>query len=434
MKRRHSLFAKLLGLFLLTGLLLALVVQSGFRHGLRDQWREFAQPHLAQYLAYLLDEIGDPPQAGRAQALSQRLPMDISILSATGSWSSGDRVPEVDGFRFRSHLLPDGREYELGWHRGEFLLRVQIGAHWLLIVPGGSGLEEGSPVAALLTIGGVLAVLGLFYFAVRRLFRPIETIRTALVRFGEGELEQRVRLGRRDELGQLAGSVNRMADDIQAMLEAKRQLLLALSHELRSPLTRARVNLELMEKGAQQERLGRDLQEIETLLTELLESERLNSRHAALNLSAVDPMVLIQELAQGEYPDREIRLQLAAHGRFIAIDKSRIRMLIRNLLDNALRHTLEGPPPELYSGYRNGRWSLQVWDHGAGIAAEHLPHILEPFYRADPARRRQTGGFGLGLYLCRKIAEAHGGEIRVESEPGSGTLVEVSLPLSKPEF
>ncbi len=431
MKRRHSLSARLLGLFLLTALLLSLVVQSGFKFGLRNQWRETAQPHLAQYMGYLLNEIGTPPRIEQASALTRRLPIEIAIVGEGGNWSSGAALPESGKFRFHTHLLPDGRQVELGWWRGSFLVRAKMGPDMVIIMPRGDGLSEGAPWAGLFTIAGVLAVLMFFYYAVRRLFRPIETIRAAVARFGEGQLDHRIRLERRDELGELAGSVDRMADDIQAMLEAKRLLLLAISHELRSPLTRARVNIELLEKSSSRDNLSRDLSEIDTLLTELLESERLSNRHAALNLSATDPMQLISDLVGDRFSDEGIELQLAASGTFIPLDTARIKLLIRNLLDNSLRHTPGGSsPPEVHSGYRDESWWLRVRDHGPGISAQHIPHVTEPFYRVDPARRRETGGFGLGLYLCRKIAEAHGGELRIESSEGVGTRIELVIPQS----
>jgi len=430
-KRRHSLSARLLGLFLLTALLLSLVVQSGFKFGLRNQWRETAQPHLAQYMGYLLNEIGTPPRIEQATALAKRLPIDIAIVGERGNWSSGASIPEADEFRFHTHLLPDGRRVELGRWRGLFLVRARIGADTVIIMPRGDGLSEGAPWAGLFTLAAVLAVLVFFYYAVRRLFRPIETIRAAVARFGEGELDHRIHLKRRDELGELAGSVDRMADEIQAMLEAKRQLLLAISHELRSPLTRARVNIERLEKSHSRENLSRDLSEIDTLLTELLESERLNNRHAALNLSATDPMELIRDLVGKRFSDVGIGLQLAAPGTFIPLDTVRIKLLIRNLLDNSVRHTPAGsPPPEVHSGYRDESWWLRVSDHGPGIPAQHLPHVTEPFYRVDPARRRETGGFGLGLYLCRKIAEAHDGELIIERSEGAGVSIELVIPLS----
>jgi signal transduction histidine kinase len=276
----------------------------------------------------------------------------------------------------------------------------------------------------------VLGVLILVYHAIRRLFRPIETIRAGIARIGASDLEHRIRIRRRDELGELAASINAMADDIRDMLEAKRQLLLAISHELRSPLTRARVNAELVAASAPRQALLADLGELETLLGELLESERLRGRHAALVREAVDPSELLTELVRDSVADARIHLDLDPPGIWLPLDRARIRLLARNLLTNALRHTpTGGAPPRLTSHVDAQRWVLTVGDAGPGVAPEQLGHLTTPFYRADPSRQRASGGVGLGLYLSRAIAEAHGGTLEIQSEPGEGTRIHVSIPI-----
>ncbi len=429
MKWRRSLSGRLLGLFLATALLLILVVLGGFRYGLQGEWRQALMPHLREYATHLRQQIGDPPQVARARALVQRLPIDIRIAGPDGDWQSSDQRPPLSRYRFFSEWLADGRRLEIGWWRRHYLLRWRSGDTLVELWPGlpeagdrGNGLW-----ARLATLFGVLLVLLLFYYAVRRLFRPIEVLRQGIARFGQGELEHRIRLARRDELGELGDSIDRMADDIQGMLEAKRQLLLAISHELRSPLTRARIQLELLDDSEGKELLAGELNEIERLLNELLESERLNGHSGVLDRRAVAPARLIDGVLE-RYP--EVVRHLSEPEVYLSLDAARIRLLIRNLLENALAHTPEGAaPPEIDSRYDAGHWLLEVRDHGRGIAAEHLPHLTDPFYRADPSRRRQTGGFGLGLYLCRQIAEAHGGDLEIRSALGRGTQVRVRIPV-----
>jgi signal transduction histidine kinase len=216
------------------------------------------------------------------------------------------------------------------------------------------------------------------------------------------------------------------------MLEAKRQLLLAISHELRSPLTRARVNTELLEESPARQALEADLTELDALLGELLESERLRGRHAALACEAVDPTELLTGLVEGSFRGATITLDLDPPGTWLPLDPVRIRLLARNLLKNALAHTPPGgPAPLLQSHVDEAHWTLVVSDSGPGIAPEHLRHITAPFYRADPSRQRASGGVGLGLYLSRVIAEAHGGTLEIESAPGKGTTVRVSMPVPR---
>ena len=225
-----------------------------------------------------------------------------------------------------------------------------------------------------------------------------------------------------------------MADDLQQMLEAKRQLLLAISHELRSPLTRARVNAELLAPAHEREKIIQDLKEMEEQLTELLETERLESRHTKLSLRANSPADLIAAVLQQYFPSILFQLRQENNDAYLSIDPVRIRLLIKNLLDNALQHTPEGAsPPVITSRVDAAGWSFSVRDHGTGIPPEHLPHLTEPFYRVDKARQRDTGGYGLGLYLCQVIAEAHGGELKIASTLREGSEVTFILPLSSSE-
>jgi signal transduction histidine kinase len=114
----------------------------------------------------------------------------------------------------------------------------------------------------------------------------------------------------------------------------------------------------------------------------------------------------------------------------VLLDPVRIRLLLKNLVENALRHTPEGrPAPSIKVNLSEENLELIVEDFGEGIAPEHLEKITDPFYRADPSRQRGTGGFGLGLYLCKSIAAAHKGELLVESVVGQGSKVTFSLNL-----
>jgi len=119
-------------------------------------------------------------------------------------------------------------------------------------------------------------------------------------------------------------------------------------------------------------------------------------------------------------PDADITMQL---------DEARIKLLLKNLVDNALRHTpKQAAAPRIALHNSPDAAVITIQDFGEGIAAEHLAHVTEPFYRGDASRRRDTGGYGLGLYLCRVIAEAHAGSLSIQSQPGCGTTISVTLP------
>jgi signal transduction histidine kinase len=282
----------------------------------------------------------------------------------------------------------------------------------------------------------LLALTALAYAYVRRLLRPLADINAGAQRFGAGDFAQPIPIRRRDELGELAAGVNTMARDIHQMLEAKRALLLAISHELRSPLTRARLNTELLPETpgiqAQRQALLRDLGEMRDLVTDLLESERLGQGHAALHLEDTDLGALVQEVAAQTEVDGMARVQLDVAPGLprLALDRARMRLLLRNLLDNALRHSAGAAHPPLISLQREEQGiCLAVRDYGPGVHESALPHLAEAFYRPDAARERATGGVGLGLYLCKLVAQAHGGNLTVRNAQ-RGLEVRVVLPLA----
>jgi signal transduction histidine kinase len=273
---------------------------------------------------------------------------------------------------------------------------------------------------------------------VRRLLLPLDDIRAGALRFGEGEFTQPIAVRHAhhpDELGELAGTINTMAADIQQMLDAKRSLLLAISHELRSPLTRARLNTELLpeteELRASREALLRDLALMRDLVTDLLESERLSDRHAALHCEPVDLNALAQEVigSLGRSMQQDLATDLPA----LRLDPARMRLLLRNLLDNALRHSPDASQAPLLRlrATERGGVELSVRDFGAGVPSEQLPKLAQAFFRPDAARTREDGGVGLGLYLCKLVALAHGGTFAI-ANASPGLVVTVTLPPSNP--
>lgn len=192
----------------------------------------------------------------------------------------------------------------------------------------------------------ILVLVGC-YFSVRWLVLPIKWIQKGAARIGGGELGYRITTSRRDDLGELATHINHMADDVRDMLEAKQQLLLAISHELRSPLTRAKVALEFLEDGEVKHNLLGDLREMEHLIADLLESERMNAGHTTLRRGSVEMRAMLQGLLDTDFADRfhQINLHLPAQPVVREVDEVRVRLVAKNLIENALRYTPPNGPP-----------------------------------------------------------------------------------------
>ena len=296
--------------------------------------------------------------------------------------------------------------------------------------------QENMTVLRLYVYTMIAVVVGGCYFAVRRLFYPLQDIRLGARRIREGQLDYRIPIRRQDELGRLSQRINRMADEVQRMLDGQRQLLLSLSHELRTPLTRARLALEFIHDKDVRAHLEYDLASMERMITELLEGERLNTRGRQMSRSRVNLNKLMAEVMRGDFPNDRHRVSLSvppapAH---LSVNAARLRMLVRNLVENALRYNPEeGKPVDVSLQMEYKTAVIRVQDHGPGIDPEHLEQVTSAFYRADPSRGAGTGRHGLGLYLCRLIAEAHGGKVEVASPPGSGACITARIPGEPPE-
>lgn len=444
-KLTHSLSFRLLAIFLVMGLLFAYGAILGIRWVyMTDELRELINGHLSLHVEYVKRDIGIPPRVLNALAITRKVPVDIRISGPNLDWASDPNFPTLSELEFgTSDVFSD----EAGaWLRGlEDVAFASHAAHgFLKIEQGPYAIVVSSPKIAdrpaerqltpIIMGFGLLLVL-LTYLAVRWLFKPIDSIQRGAAQIGLGNFEHRITAVRRDELGELAGDINRMADDVQRMLDAKRQLLLGISHELRSPLSRLKLALELADDRTDSEGLRGDVEEMEKIISTLLEAERLNSRHAGLTVARVDASALIEQLIDNFFPRDRDRIVVTGPERFwFTVDEARITLLLKNLVSNALRYSRrEDGPIEIELDTVADAWRVRVRDHGPGIAAEQIPFIGEPFYRGDPSRTRATGGSGLGLYLARLVAEAHGGRLELDRSVSDGACFVVTLPFEPSE-
>lgn len=316
------------------------------------------------------------------------------------------------------------------WHHQRAHFKHSLGARligvFLVLALVGSVIlwgAMGTPYGLLWAVPALLLVTGCAFGVIRHMVEPLHALALGAEAFGRGEFDHRVPIIHGDEIGDLALRFNQMAADIQAMLDGKRALLLAISHELRSPLTRARLHAELVGEGPSRDALLDELAQMRDLITALLESERLGSGHRALQLGDCDMAELVREQAQ---PGVEPRIEPGLPT--LKLDRLRVQLLLRNLVHNALRHNDASRGAVRLELARDGDGvRLSVRDFGPGVQPESLPHLGQPFYRPDAARTRGEGGIGLGLCLCRLVAEAHGSRLELRNAaPGFEASVRFS--------
>ena len=314
--------------------------------------------------------------------------------------------------------------------------------------PGRYAVGGGPPMtlpigSSLLLVAALVLVVGLGSIPLARsLVRPLrELVSTANV-FGKGELTARATVTHTDEIGDLARAFNRMASNLHAHLMSEKELLANVSHELRTPLARVRVVLETAKEdpsraAALLDEISRDLTDLERLTDDVLATIRLDfsaSTAEAARLRVRPERVNVVEVLQRavarcveDHPDREIELEATGAPTVVPGDPALLLRLFENLLENARKYSSSAIRVHVQTDAATVR--IDVLDAGIGIEKADLERVFEPFFRSDRSRGRASGGTGLGLTLCRRIVEVHGGEIRAESEPGVGTTVTVSLPL-----
>ncbi len=429
---QYSLSAKLVVLFICAGAILLLLVGLIVGKGFSQHFRSSTQPFMMHYVELMQHQLGSPPQLEKALGITSNTPVDIHVFGPDSAWttahqqldrselvSAGENSGNVPQSRFQLSRI--GERIILQSRDGEFELYFEIDA--------GDDLVAGTDYNLVIFLC-VLGVLILMYYATRAIFLPIRDIERGVRLFGEGNLDHKIPKTRNDQLGDLTDSINRMADDIYKMLEAKRQFLLGISHELRSPLTRCKVNLALLDDSPARSEVDRDIQAMDDLIEELLESERLNSPHRVIDPKSLRVDELVQQVIDTEFDQHQVTTQL--DNITAELDPARTRLLVRNLIQNAIKYSDKDTPPAVNLAKTATGFELAVRDYGKGISREHLPFLTEPFYRADPSRQRLTGGYGLGLYLCRMIMQAHSGTIDIQSTPGKGTRIACSFPLAVP--
>jgi signal transduction histidine kinase len=301
-------------------------------------------------------------------------------------------------------------------------------------------LEPASLWRAASSFALVLILVALFMVpATRGVTRPLEQLTLSIRRFGEGDFSHRVPVHGHDEIAKLAGAMNEMAERLSTLLHTQRELLANVSHELRSPLARIEVALELARDQPNPAgplgEIESDVGELSRLIDDVLATSRLelrpeSARPVRLQIPELLEQARRRALAAGLAAAR-LKLDLSEGLPEALADGELCAHALQNLLDNARKHTPETTPISLGAIREGDRLRLFVHDEGPGLPAEELPRLFEPFYRPDASRTRASGGgAGLGLSLVRRIAELHGGSPTVRSAPGEGTTFSFTVPVA----
>lgn len=378
-------------------------------------------PSLESFAAIASDVL-PPPEASneeQQQALTRwqsRMRADLALYSAKREKiaAAGRELPPLDAAQTVS-----------GWMGGGppvFAVKLPDD-RWLVGQHPGRRKPPFSFFTTLLLIGLAIGIGS--YPIVRRLTRRLERLQTSVEALGAGQLSTRIAVEGQDEVGRLASSFNRSAARIEALVDAQKALLANASHELRSPLARIRMAIELMGPAAQPEirsELKRNIGELDQLIDEILLASRLDATtDATQTFETIDLTALLAEECA------RISAQLDAQAIEFPGDARLLRRLVRNLLENAKRYGNGTPITVNLTTTHDHQIQLQVCDSGPGVPAAERENIFEPFYRVAGASERE-GGVGLGLSLVRQIARRHGGDVVYVARDEPGSCFRVTLP------
>lgn len=407
--------------FTIIASLVIVVVLSGVLWSVfgRDNWNREVF-NVTGRLANLFFPAADAPeQRDAVERLGRELGIDISLFDRDRRLiaASGQAIPP-----------PTHRASGRGWRRmhGGWALNLPDG-RWLVVDIGRRGGRH-SWLNLALFLGSVTLGVGLgAYPLVRRLTRRLERLQKGVERIGSGDLAARVEVEGRDEVAGLAASFNEAAEKIEKLFGAHRLLLANASHELRSPLSRIRLGVEMLKGGGDPARMAaleHDIAELDSLIDEILLMSRLDAgSHADLS-QKIDFVALVAEEC-AHFED----CTLSGWAPEILGDPRLLRRLIRNLLENAYHHA--APPIKAEIVYAAEAVTLTISDGGDGIDEADREKVFQPFYRASG--KQNVPGYGLGLPLVRRIAEAHGGSVVILPREEARSSIRVTLPVQKAE-
>lgn len=392
-----------------------------FVHAIRGDIFEAAfQSPLKEWSATVAGHIGSDPV--RAQGVARTHKVGIIVSTADERFAFGPDGESVDADK----LLEDTSRFR------RIDVHIQHGAstgqlQYSFMLDKEQFDDDKNPLLMGL-VALLLITIGLAYAIQLHLLRPLKWLRSGVEAVSEGEFSTRVPVVRDDEIGKVARSFNQMTDRVRQMMDDRERLLADVSHELRSPLARIKVALELLPEGDKRDSITQDIKEMESLTTALLEREQIRTQSSQASSERINLVTVAAEVTDGfNNTPPGVQLNVPPQSLNINGDEALVKVLIQNLVDNAIKFSLaDSKPVEISLLDTGGGVQIIVDDDGQGIPVELAEKIFEPFVKLNPARGHRTG-YGLGLNLCQRIVQAHGGSIEIQQRKPRGTRVLLNL-------
>lgn len=427
-----TVYLCLLGTLALFFLLVAVLWHLGDREG--DSEGGEGRYQRMKAVANLVAEAAPPESASEAEVRDWLARIGKDLEGGMALFSPGGRLIASHGKALAPPDFNRDRAYgniEHGRDGVRFDFPLDDGRTLAVVFPWSDTGPVPKWLVALILLGVAVAIGA--YPVARRITRRLERVRDGVEVWGDGNLSARAPVEGKDEVATLARSFNHAAERVEALVQGQRDMLASASHELRSPLTRIRMGIELLAERQGREstgagpgadmaaRLGKDIDELDALIDELLFASRLEAQGYELERSDVDLLGLLAEEAA------RVGAELSGEAATVSGDPRLLRRLLRNLLENARKHG----GGRITTGVRPSSGTVRLWveDGGPGIPVEERERIFEPFYRPQGMSEGEGGGVGLGLALVKRIAEGHAGSVTCEGAEPGGTRFVVTIPV-----
>ncbi|HXN06042.1 MAG TPA: HAMP domain-containing sensor histidine kinase [Nitrospiria bacterium] len=431
MKFQRKLHLKIFTIFFTTSILIVLSIFYFART--LDVARKSSflsvRKNLYVHLLSEIERMGAPPDPKISAEISKELDLKIGLYGNGLDWKSDPSVESYDRLKLMSNW--HYKEMDFGRHEGHlFALTERAGFSYVFEFQSSEIFSFPYRLVAGLSII-VMVILMISFIVTRWLMNSVPPLVKGVEALSQGNLQYRIPILRRDEFGFLAHIFNNMAQQIQLMIKAKDKLLLDVSHELRSPMGRIKLAAEMIGQENLKTHIREDILEMEYMVDEILEGYRLTTPQGALKLEKINLGSFIMNLKDiYENSGSAVRFKNAVGNEaWIYGETFRLKKAITNLIDNGVKFSQAASDPvEVILSSDSTHYLIEIIDRGIGIKNSELNLIFEPFYKTDDSRNMASGGYGLGLSICKDIIEAHGGKISVSSREDNYTLFTVAIP------
>lgn len=438
-----SIFFKLLVIMIFSGLAIEMVVVHSFKKSIEFKFKDqnLIAENVKSYIIYLIESVGSPPDIEKLKSLKKNLGIDIVVVNKSRTikidsflWNLKKAKKNIHrknyyGSEKRTRWIQKVWPYESGHYKDRFftIFSYKESRYWIVLPDVFQGRFDSIILIELLTI--LSLILLITFYLLRKLLRPLKFLKEGAINVSNGNYAFRIDMEKikSRELNNLAATFNSMFSKIEKNLNQKQQLLLDVSHELRTPLTRMKVANEFNENRELRESISEDIAELDQMIHEVLEAARLEKEDGNIDLEKINLHQTVEWLVSRVNLNKQvINIENLDKNRIYLCNEEKTKKVIKNIIENALKYTDKNSGKLTIKSINMNEISFE--DNGIGIEPKELLNIFEPFYRTDKSRVRKTGGYGLGLYLCKKIMIQQKGDIIITSKVGFGTIVTLKFP------